>query len=54
MFEDRPPKYDQKKYYEDLKKQAEEQKLKKKQLEYMSEEEYKFNRNQLNVIIQWW
>ena len=32
VFQDKPSPYDKQKYYEDLRKQAEEQKLKKKQL----------------------
>lgn len=49
LYRAHPPAYDKNKYYEDLRKQAEEQRNRKKQANYMSDEEYKLNINQLNV-----
>ena len=50
IFRERAASYDKAKYVEELRMQAEEQKRKKKLENYMSEEEYRLNMNQLNVI----
>ena len=50
IFRERVASYDKAKYVEELRMQAEEQRRKKKLENYMSEEEYRLNMNQLNVI----
>lgn len=51
VFREHPPAYDKNKYYEELRMQAQEQKQRKRQANFMTDEEYRFNRNQLNVLI---
>jgi hypothetical protein len=51
MFRQKPPAYDKNKYIEELRLQAEEQKRKRKMENFMTEDEYKFNVNQLNVTL---
>lgn len=50
MFKPRNLSYDKKEYSEYLRRQAEEQKKRKEYSKYMTEEEYRLNLNQLNVI----
>lgn len=49
IYREHPPSYNKLQYEQELRKQAEEQQRRKKNLDYMSEEEYKLNANQLNV-----
>ena len=49
MQKARIPRYDKKKYFEDLKRQVEQQKQKKNQLSFMNQDEYRMNLDQLNV-----
>ena len=51
VFKNKYPSYNKHQYYEELRQQAEEQRKKRKKQFYMSEQEYKLNKNQLNVII---
>ena len=50
MFRDRAASYDKKEYYEYLRRQAEEQNYRKKRWNFMNEQEYRYNMNQLKVI----
>jgi hypothetical protein len=49
MFREKKAPFDKREYSQFLDKQAEEQRLHKLQQHFMSEEEYKYNSNQLNV-----
>ena len=51
LYREHPPSYNKHEYQQQLRKQAEEQRNRKKNLNYMSEEQYKLNMNQLNVNI---
>lgn len=49
VFRDKAKTYDKKQYYEFLNYQEKEQNLRKKKANFMNDEEYKYNLNQLNV-----
>ena len=50
VFRDKSAIHDKKKYHEFLTYQEQQQSMKKKRENYMNDEEYKYNMNQLNVI----
>jgi hypothetical protein len=51
VFREKKPAYDKKEYSMFLDRQSEEQRMKRLSQRYMSEEEYRYNSNQLNVPI---
>ena len=51
VFRNRDSSFDKKKYYEFLTFQEKEQNRRKKNFNHMTDEEYKLNFNQLNVIL---
>jgi hypothetical protein len=52
IFQSKRPTFDKQEYSKILERQAEEQRLNRlKQDKYMSEEEYRYNSNQLSVLI---
>lgn len=50
IFKEKQSPYDKRQYSEYLKRQADEQNQRKMRHKYMSEEEYRINMNQLNVL----